>query len=410
MSGYGGAAIAGNRTRNRYLGENRFYNPPPLRKHRQKQEQEQQQQKQSQSQTQKRSTLSRTSSSVASDNMPGSSSDCSITSRDTGDISNLDRFLDYIMPIVPAQYIPKTSMERKTHEPELLPYFVLGDLWESFKEWSAYGAGVPLVLSGNETVTQYYTVSLSAIQLYIDPSKPSPRIKGHGGESDSESARETSSDSSNGYGHERGASSVVNGSLNLLNGTDTSNHGLESASASSKPLMGSSSDERESCNPPGQLVYEYFEHETPYGREPLADKISDLARQFPELKTYRSSDLSPSSWVSMAWYPIYRIPTGPTLQNLKACFLTFHSLSTALQSPNPERLHVHHSRGRDLSQKISLPVFGLAHLKFEVSLWYPNAVDECEKAESLLHAADNWLDLLRVEHPDYIYFKSHMTK
>lgn len=62
-------------------------------------------------------------------------------------------------------------------EPELQPYFVLGDLWESFKEWSVYGAGVPLVLSGNESVKQYYNVSLSAIQLYIDPSKPSLRLR-----------------------------------------------------------------------------------------------------------------------------------------------------------------------------------------------------------------------------------------
>lgn len=62
-------------------------------------------------------------------------------------------------------------------ETELHPYFVLGDLWESIKEWSAYGAGVPLVLNGNEFVTQYYSVSLSAIQLYIDPLKPSTQLR-----------------------------------------------------------------------------------------------------------------------------------------------------------------------------------------------------------------------------------------
>lgn len=72
----------------------------------------------------------------------------------------------------------QTSSKRwKTRESELHPYFVLGDLWESFKEWSAYGAGVPLVLNGSESVTQYYNVSLSAIQLYIDPSKPSTRLR-----------------------------------------------------------------------------------------------------------------------------------------------------------------------------------------------------------------------------------------
>ena len=62
----------------------------------------------------------------------------------------------------------------RTCEPAVLnPYFVLGDLWESFKEWSAYGAGVPLLLNGSDSVVQYYVPYLSGIQLYIDPSKPS---------------------------------------------------------------------------------------------------------------------------------------------------------------------------------------------------------------------------------------------
>ncbi|KAH1200882.1 hypothetical protein GmHk_17G047728 [Glycine max] len=255
MSASGGAAISGgSRNRNRHLGENRFYSPPPLRKHKEKQEQQ-------------RSSLSRASS----ENRPGSSSDCSISSRATSDMSNLDRLLEHITPLVPAQYFPKTNSRRwKSREAELHPYFVLGDLWESFKEWSAYGAGVPIVLHGNESVTQYYNVSLSAIQLYIDPSKPSTRLRKPSQESDSESARETSSDSSSGYCHERGAKSV-HGSRNHLNVLDASNHSLERVSQG-KPLMGSSSDETESCNPPGQLIFEYFEHETPYNREPLANK------------------------------------------------------------------------------------------------------------------------------------------
>lgn len=53
------------------------------------------------------------------------------------------------------------------------PYFILGDLWESFGEWSAYGAGVPLVLNQSDCVVQYYVPYLSGIQLYIDPSRPS---------------------------------------------------------------------------------------------------------------------------------------------------------------------------------------------------------------------------------------------
>lgn len=94
-------------------------------------------------------------------------------------------------------------------------------------------------------------------------------------ESDSESARETSSDSSSGYCQERGTNSV-HGTRNHLNVLDASNHGLERVSLS-MPFMGSSSDETQSCNPPGQKIFEYFERETPYNREPLADK----ARCYP---------------------------------------------------------------------------------------------------------------------------------
>ncbi|EMS60833.1 hypothetical protein TRIUR3_28063 [Triticum urartu] len=50
------------------------------------------------------------------------------------------------------------------------PYFVLDDLWEAYKEWSAYGAGVPLVLDGCDGVVQYYVPYLSAIELYGDSS------------------------------------------------------------------------------------------------------------------------------------------------------------------------------------------------------------------------------------------------
>lgn len=54
----------------------------------------------------------------------------------------------------------------RTCDVEFQPYFMLGDLWESFKEWSAYGAGVPLILNASDSVVQYYVPYLSAIQIY----------------------------------------------------------------------------------------------------------------------------------------------------------------------------------------------------------------------------------------------------
>lgn len=89
-------------------------------------------------------------------------------------------------------------------------------------------------------------------------------------------------------------------------------------------------------------------------------QVKELAGDFGGLKNLCSNDLSQSSWLSVAWYaflwafmgytlhwdtlltsvlykdfyncryPIYRIPTGPTLKDLAACFLTYHSISTLL--------------------------------------------------------------------------------
>lgn len=57
----------------------------------------------------------------------------------------------------------------RTREADMHPFFCLGDLWESFKEWSVYGVGVPLLLNGSDSIKQYYVPSLSGIQLYADP-------------------------------------------------------------------------------------------------------------------------------------------------------------------------------------------------------------------------------------------------
>lgn len=62
--------------------------------------------------------------------------------------------------------------ELRNLDGEIRPFFILGDLWEFFKEWSAYGAGVPLLLNGQDSVVQYYVPYLSGIQLYVDPSRP----------------------------------------------------------------------------------------------------------------------------------------------------------------------------------------------------------------------------------------------
>uniref|UniRef100_A0A1J3DGP8 DUF789 domain-containing protein n=1 Tax=Noccaea caerulescens TaxID=107243 RepID=A0A1J3DGP8_NOCCA len=390
-------------TTRRIRGENRFYNPPQMRKLQQEREKKRleaeeeerrlkeildQQIKASEKEKEKEKEMNRLLSAAESPE-ECSTSDCSVPGRVTTESwSNLGRFLDCTTPLVHTQYLPMTSIKRwRTREPEYCPYFLLNDLWDSFEEWSAYGVGVPLLLNGIDSVVQYYVPYLSGIQLYEDPSRACTSWRRAGEESDGDSPRDMSSDGSNDC---RGLS-----------------QSLYRASLEEKPFVGSSSDESEvSSNSPGDLVFEYLEAAMPFGREPLTDKISNLSSQFPALRTYRSCDLSPSSWVSVAWYPIYRIPLGQSLQNLDACFLTFHSLSTPSRGTSNEDCQ---SSSKSVApSKLPLPTFGLASYKFKRSVWSPDSdVDENQRVGALLRAAEEWLRRLKVMLPDFRHFVSH---
>ncbi|KAE9595444.1 hypothetical protein Lal_00031293 [Lupinus albus] len=303
-------------------------------------------------------------------------------------LSNLERFLQSITPAVTAQYLSKTTLRGfTTCDVEFQPYFALGDLWESFREWSAYGAGVPLVVNDNDSVVQYYVPYLSAIQIYGATVKPSLKSRQAGVDNDNH-FRDSSSDGSS--DSEEVSQSVGRLSLN--------NH-------NTAPQDGFSSDEGESVNSKGCLLFEYLEQDLPFSREPLADKILDLTLRFPELMTLRSCDIKPSSWISVAWYPIYRIPTGPTLKNLDACFLTYHSLYTPVGgSQGVQDPAVSHPTEVDGVPKMPLPVFGLATYKFKGSLWSPNGGYERQLTSTLMQAAEDWLNLLEVRHPDFTFF------
>uniref|UniRef100_A0A0D9V056 Uncharacterized protein n=1 Tax=Leersia perrieri TaxID=77586 RepID=A0A0D9V056_9ORYZ len=296
--------------------------------------------------------------------------------------TNLESFIASTAVRVPARRLPRTgSRGRGT----AAPYYELADLWEAFAEWSAYGAGVPLLLNGTDGVVQYYVPFLSAIQLYA--ARPPPSSTCCLEVSDGDSAHDMSSESD----HEQ----LIDQSF---------------VNSISRDQDGFSSDDSESVNQETYPVFQYMEHDAPYGRQPLADMISLLASRFPGLRTYKSCDLLPSSWISVAWYPIYRIPTGPTLQDLDACFLTFHSLSTPPEgtlSGHPEANFYHNSKIFDVPGKVTLPLIGLASHKFNGSMWMSNQEHEQHLTKSLLKAADNWLCQRQVDHPDYRFFLSH---
>ncbi|CAI9778468.1 unnamed protein product [Fraxinus pennsylvanica] len=407
MSGSGGFAVS------RSHGGDRFYNPPAVRRHQQMLLQQQQEQALQQQQQHRRkhqlprapvkSESSSAAAVVESGNRSESDDSTKSLSRPSSvspasppiptpvNVTNLDRLMDSVTPFVPAQNFSEVRVRgRKMQEVESPPFYCLEDLWESFREWSVYGAGVPLLLNGKDLITQYYVPYLSGIQLYIDESKPSSCLRRPGEESDSESSRETSSAGSSDREADKRSKSIVDVRRPHQNAQQPNR-----LSARDKFVKSSSSDEAEISNWPGLLLFEYLEQEQPHLRKPLIDKISILASQFPELTQCRSCDLLSSSWISVAWYPIYRIPVSPTLKDLDASFLTFHSLSTLSGSNFPPRFHAANTRkvcdNVDPSSKISLPVFGLASYKLKGSLLSPAGPLECEQENHLLQSADNWL-------------------
>lgn len=363
-------------TTRRIRGESRFYNPPAIRKLQQEREKKRLEEQEAQGKNKAKEITLEEKRPLPSPDECSTSDDCSVPGR-VG--SNLGRFLDCTTPVVRTQYLPLTSTKGwRTRGPEFCSYFLLNDLWDSFEEWSAYGVGVPLLLNGIDSVVQYYVPYLSGIQLYEDPSRRASASsrKRVGEESDGDSPR------------------------------DISSNGCRVSLEEDKPCVGSSSDESEDS--PGDLVFEYLEAAMPFGREPLTGKILNLSSQFPALRTYRSCDLSPSSWVSVAWYPIYRIPLGQSLQNLDACFLTFHSLSTPSRGTTSNENGQSSSKSAAPSKKVTLPTFGLASYKFKMSVWSRESdVEENQRVVALLREAEEWLRRLKVMLPDFRHFVTH---
>jgi hypothetical protein len=53
--------------------------------------------------------------------------------------------------------------------------------------------------------------------------------------------------------------------------------------------------------PAPQLLFDFQETASPHVREPLTERVAQLAEGFPGLHTLRSADLHPSSYLAVAW-------------------------------------------------------------------------------------------------------------
>lgn len=348
--------------------------------------------------------------------------------------SNLESLVVNTTPAVTFQHLSKTKSWRalagtvrslNASDTETVPYFSLSDVWDAYEEWSVYGCGVPLVLANEENAVQYYVPYLSAIQLFTRSSLrrlEAVRRSEEGDACDSEykdSCSETSdSDGERSFPFAGSDSSSEPGSdaMSLEEDADAPGH-----------VWGRQClDCRDNHS-----VFEYFEKAAPYGRVPLTDKITELGKVFPGIKSLRSIDLHPASWFSVAWYPVYRIPTGPTLRDLAASFLTYHSLSTplctaercgncsksfwiaTLSAPHcqPNTPKVQGSCQPSKKQQMRIPPFGLSTYKSKGAVWSQQGwQNERKRMNQLQVHADKWLQQQKIHHPDFDFFRSYSSR
>ncbi|KAL6652341.1 hypothetical protein ACP70R_011266 [Stipagrostis hirtigluma subsp. patula] len=292
--------------------------------------------------------------------------------------SNLRCFLDSVTPIVETHKVPK---------PPFLPLpnnycgkvidgvkcFYLGDLWNKFYEWSTCGVGTPVRLPSGETVVQYFVPYLSAIQLYTNNNNvPTPQSLGWHSDYNVIHGRRFDDYNKNGF-------------INTMYPK-----GYEAPSHISK--LGDKSP-RSICK--GELFFKYFELDSPYEREPFVDKVYELSCNCPSLASLSSLELSPSSWVSVFWYPMSHVP-AKNLKDLNTCFLTYHSLSTSEEYVPLDSWNAF--------DHLALAPFGLATHKLDHKVWASPKSGDQEHISSLFGAAQSWLKKNNIYHNDFNYF------
>ncbi|KAK4799409.1 hypothetical protein SAY86_024774 [Trapa natans] len=318
-------------------------------------------------------------------------------------ISNLQRFLDSVTPTVPSRTLPKSHLQdiNLLWQPagkDSIEFFNLKDLWDSYREWSAFGACTKVACPEGQTVKKYFTPYLSAIQIYTNKPISQYRAKTKSEVSCSSSCgMECESDSwKSDYDDDDGScSEKLSRSL-----SNNSSKVWDNSSDDSSLDQGMMSQMVEKF---GHIYLEYFESCSPCWRVPMMDKINELSKEHPAIMTLRSVDVSPASWMAVAWYPIYHIPNIGN-KDLSTCFLTYHTLSSSFLDNEDELDKVELLKGA-FSSKISLSPFAVATYKMQGDLWVsPKITHGYLKFVQLQNAAYSWLKQLNVYHHDLNFF------
>ncbi|RDX92183.1 hypothetical protein CR513_25722, partial [Mucuna pruriens] len=285
---------------------------------------------------------------------------------------------------------------------DTIEYFALADLWDCYYEWSAYGAGTPVMLESGDTIIQYHVPYLSAIQIYVNKSVAASRIRREDSEEGEFECDSWSEDS----GSDNLSRSLSNNSSKAWDAVSLDSNCDQPGSWSTRDVL-------------GDLYLQYNETSPPWQRVPFAEKIAELARSHPALMTLKSVDISPASWMAVAWYPIYAVPSQKNEKGLASSFLTYHTLSSSFQDCASKydeigtggntsclagwRSIIGEKCKKKESGFTSLFPFGLSTYKMRKDIW-SNPSSNNQGVSDLSKAADSWLKQLNTHHHDFNFF------
>ncbi|KAL5542970.1 hypothetical protein UlMin_010680 [Ulmus minor] len=300
--------------------------------------------------------------------------------------SNFGSFINCITPIIddaiqiPTKSLVQTGLQLLTQENVAEYSFSLKSVWESCIDKSSNGAAVSILLTNGETVVKYYSPTLSALQIHTKGVPSAPLMIGK------------ESDSSDKGKNEEKLIPILRSNLSSSSTKITSDVGHEASSQTTDRF--------------GHLYFQYNETDSPYERQPLYAKVKQLAEQYPGLEEFRSTDLTPYSWIAIAWYPIYQIPAANNESDLSACFVTYHNLSSFAGQRMKKGKSGSSTTGKEEKcEKIAIPPFGVATYKLNYEgLWVNKTTSDKEKITTYLKAVQDWLTELKFYHNDFNFF------
>lgn len=320
-------------------------------------------------------------------------------------LSNLQSFLVHTAPCFPAGQ-QDTSAEASSSAD-----FSLEDLWGAYEAWSAYGAEVPLAVPAEDApqVTQCYVPYLSGLQLFEH--SPVRRLHHCSYTSDEDFPDSLNSD----------LTSVGSSMETVFTDSDSEDGKFAPAPSHDRHSV---LRKGTTLGDPSRLLFEFFESTSPHEREPFTDRIQQIAAgSCPELLTLNSSSLHPSSWYSVAWYPLYRFPSnGSSIRELNASFLTFHSMSAPpcpdtpqpletrpqppqLPLPAQQALATRHAAVSEeqCCSAVTLESFAFMPYKLQGRMW-ADPMQSKTVYEPMMAAAEAWVQRRKCKHPDLHFF------